>query len=320
MRNKAVFVLAVLLVAALIFYSVTFQVRFNEVAVVTTFDKADGAAIIRGNEDGAGALGNLHFKWPWPIQKVRSYDHRVSRLDDLLEEQLTRDQMSVVVNAYVMWQVDNPLDFYRSTQEDGRKAVARAESRIRSWLRDTRSEISKYDLKDLTNSDPAQLKLAQVEQNMLKSMRDKLKANEQEKPLGIRFVSVGIKRLILSDTASTSVQTAMASNRNSLAQRARSEGEAQAERIRARANETKAKILAVAGRRAQAIRAEGDAAAVKQYDTFKKDETFAIFLRELETYKKTFSSSPTLIIDAKEGFGKYLLEPPNLQPSSGSSK
>ena len=96
MRHKTTFFLGIALLLVLLAYFVTFKVNFNEVVVLTTFGKAGPDAVYEGGEDAGGVLGNLHFKWPPPIQMTTSYDQCVKILEDRLEEQQTADKKSII--------------------------------------------------------------------------------------------------------------------------------------------------------------------------------------------------------------------------------
>ena len=54
-----------------------YQVRYDEVAVQTTFDKADNSSIRE--------TPGLHWRWPWPINKVALYPTLLQVLDAKIE-------------------------------------------------------------------------------------------------------------------------------------------------------------------------------------------------------------------------------------------
>src|SRR6516165_703471 len=62
--------------------------------------------------DGATeADAGLHWKWPWPIQSVQSFDRRLQYLDLPGAELLTRDprratiDKTLTIDAYVCWRI-----------------------------------------------------------------------------------------------------------------------------------------------------------------------------------------------------------------------
>ncbi len=282
-------IIGLIILGILLASMVTYRVDFNEMAIVTTFGKAETDSVM--NADGKGA--GLHFRWPWPIQEVaRVYDRRVQILEDELEEQQTLDKQDIIIGTYIVWRIREPLHFYRTLN-----TVEQAQRQLRDRLRNARSEIGQYTFSELTNLDPEQLKLAEAET----TMRDRMQEELNTQGFGIEIQAVGVKRIILAEAVSQKVFERMRSTRQRLAQRARSEGDAAASDIRAKAASAEERILAFADQRAQAIRAEGDAAAAQYYKVFKDNEEFAIFLRKLEEYEKILKNNTTFILDAQEG-------------------
>ena len=305
------------ILAALAVYAASFQVEFYQTALVTTFGKPDAGGVVNADGQAAG----LYWRWPI-IQQVRLFDTRVRVLDDRLEEQQTSDKQTVIVNAYLSWRITDALAFYSVL-----RTPEQAELQLVPRLRDARSQISNFSFDDLTNADPALLRLAQAEAAMLAAIR----ADVDRHGYGIEVVSVGIKRLSFSQAVSEKVFERMISTRRRMAQIKRSEGDAAAFDIKSRAESDAQRILAFADRRAQAIRTKGDEAAAQFYDEFKKDEDFAIFLRKLEALKRTLKSNATFILDTNivpfdlfkeelERRGHTIAPIPGEKPGAGSDK
>jgi membrane protease subunit HflC len=306
MRNPGRILISLIIAVLLVLTMVTYQVRFDEAVVVTTFGRASEASVYRGDTGAAGLLGNLHLRWPWPIQKVRGYDLRVHVLQDQLEEQQTRDKHGVVLSTFVAWRIAAPLDFYRALV-----TVEEAELQLRSLLRDARAVVGSYTFAELTSSDPERLRLAQVEQDLqdqIEATLERLAAEGQG--WGLEIQTVGIQRLILPEAVTEKVFERMRATRERLAQRAQSEGEAEAADIRAQARSARDAILAFAERRAQDIRAEGDAAAAEYYHLFGEAPEFAIFLRKLETYEQVLGHNTTFFFDSSTGVFPEFIEGP----------
>jgi len=298
MKRKTTLVLGILIAVFFAGYMVTFQVGFHQAAVVTTFGKADEGSVVDGSAEGGGLLGNLCFKWPWPIEDVRLYDLRVRVLEDRLEEQQTRDKMGVVVNAYVTWRITDPLAFFRSLVTE-----QNAEDQIRALLRDARSVVGNYAFDELTARDPNRLRLARIEQDILTKLTSGLPTSQ---PWGIRFEAVGVKRLLLPQTVTTAIFDRMRATRERLAQNARSEGAGIAKQIESKAASDRQIILAFAERRAKEIEAEGLANAAKHYKAFQQNEELAVFLRTIETYSEVLGKNTTFVFDANSGlFGLF---------------
>jgi len=214
LRQPLTILLAVLLLITFVLFAVTYQVRFDQMAVITTFGKADdvaaritidgtgsgaqaravtvGGAIraieivdggsgysappvvtieavkpgvtreaqavaevadgkvaaIRVTDAGAGywppsvinanpaeSEAGLHWKWFQPVQQVRYYDARELTLVDTPEELLTADKKSVVLNAFLVWRINDPLAFFKSV-----KTIEEASRQLRDRLRGATAE------------------------------------------------------------------------------------------------------------------------------------------------------------------------------------
>ena len=83
MSNIWKWMIGLLVLAVLLLSTVAYRVRYYEAAVVTTFGRADEGSV--KNADGTGA--GLHWKWPIPIQDVKTYDVRLRVLEERGEEQ-----------------------------------------------------------------------------------------------------------------------------------------------------------------------------------------------------------------------------------------
>jgi modulator of FtsH protease HflC len=314
MKNFSTLIIGIVIIALLAVYMITFQVDFNQVAVVTTFGKAE--RVYTGDEGAGRVLGNLHFKWIWPIQKVYPYDSRIQTLETRLEQLQTADNYSVVVSLFVAWRISDAKAFYtalRSTDEAHKQLEAR--------LRNLQTEISKYTFENLTSADPAQLKLAQAEHDIEASLQAAL----DKENYGIAIQSIGIKRLELPADVTEKVFDRMRATRQRLAQQARSEGVAEATKIRSDATSDQQRITSFADLRAAEIRAEGAKAAAEVYNTFKADEAFASFQRKLDALRKMLSQNSTIVADPNmvpfDEFTKDHGEPaPAPTPSSTTSK
>ncbi|MEX0670887.1 MAG: protease modulator HflC [Pirellulales bacterium] len=281
MKNSFVLLFGLVIGAVLLSHMFFYQVRYDQVAVRTTFDKADEASV----QETPG----LKWRWPWPINKVTLYPKRLQLLEDKIEELQTADGKSVIVRTYLTWRITDPLRFYITLKDQ-----AEATRQLSSRLREVRGLISGYRFDELVNLDPSKLKLAAIEEQAA----DSLGAALDQTGYGIAVESVGIHKIILPESTTEKVFETMIASRQRLAENALQEGQAQASAIRSEATSARDRILAFAERRAQAIRAEGDREASTQYQTFARNEEFAIFLRKVEALKKMLDHNTTFVLSA----------------------
>jgi membrane protease subunit HflC len=115
---------------------------------------------------------------------------------------------------------------------------------------------------------------------------------------GLKVESVGIYKIVLPEATTEKIFETMIKTRERLAENALQEGQAQASAIRSEATSARDRILAFAERRAQTIRSQGDREAAKEYESFAKNEDFAIFLRKVEALKKMLDHNTTFVLSA----------------------
>lgn len=305
MKNKLIFLVALAVATVLLVYMVMFQVRYDQVAVRTTWDKA--VAPVRNEQGQIINPGSLildpgyGFKWPTPIQKVRVYSKRIQLLEDQQKEILTADGYSVIVKFYLAWRIDDPYAFFLRLETE-----SEAEKQLVKMLSELETVISNYRFDQLVNTDPSKVMLDEIEQKGLEQLRAKL--NAITPGYGIKLEQVGIRRIILPEDTTQKVFERMAKTRELLAEKARAEGDAEANNIKARAEAAKRRILAFAERRAQAIRDEGNLEAKQYFSAFREDPDFAIFQRQIEALQKMLAKNTTFILDANKLWFLNVLE------------
>ena len=295
MKNQLALLIGILIVLVLLVYMFAFTVRYDEVAVVTTFDRA---SMPKYDEQTKAMIdsGSLKLKpglkgrLPWPIQKVHKYTTRIQLLEDQLEEQQTADGYAVVIRMYLAWKIDNPLAFFIKLKD-----VEEAERQLIPLMRDIRGIISQFRFDQLVNTDESRLMLGKIE----KEAKGQLQHRIDSQGYGIRIEQVGLRRLMLPEGVTQQVFDQMKATRQRMAAGARASGEAEASRLKSEADTAKKIILAFAERRAQAIRAEGAEEAAKAYQAFAVNEPFAVFLRKIEMLEKTLGHNSTFVLDAK---------------------
>ena len=281
MKNSFIVLVGVILVALLLSNMFFYQVRYDQVAVRTTFDKAD--------ESSVQETPGLKWRWPWPVNKVALYSKRLQVLEDKIEELQTADGKSVIVRTYLTWRIADPLDFYITLKDP-----ADANRQLSSRLREIRGLISNYDFDELVNVDRDKIKLADIEQRATTTLDEALR----QAGYGIKVESVGIHKIILPESTTQKVFDTMIASRERLAENALQEGQAQASAIRSEATSARERILAFAERKAQAIQSQGDREAAVQYENFAQNEEFAIFLRKIEALKKMLDHNTTFVLSA----------------------
>lgn len=218
MKNSFTILVGAVIAAVLLSHMFLYQVRYDQVAVRTTFDKADASSV----QNTAG----LKWRLPWPIHKITHYSKRLQLLEDKVEELQTADGKSVIVRTYLTWRIENPLDFY-ITLKDPNEASRQLSSR----LREIRGVISRYRLDELVNLDRDRLKLAQIEDEA----KQALEASLAQSGYGLKVESVGLYKIVLPESTTEKIFETMIKTRERLSENALQEGQAQASAIRSEA-------------------------------------------------------------------------------------
>jgi len=295
MKNIAITIFIVLIVAIMVLYFVSFQVRETESALVTTFGKPTRPITEPG----------LYFKWPAPIEQVYKFDSRMRVFEADLGETTTKGAVPIIVNTYVVWKIAEPLVFFNAVG-----TIKEAENKLLSQLSDTQNKvIGRHYFAEFVNSDPSKIKFEDIQSEMLADLKQPVRAD-----YGIEIKTLGIKQLKISEGVSKDVFERMRAERNRKTEATIAEGNAEATRIKTDADSKKTELLAVAEARAKAIRAEGDAEAAKYYKLLEEDPDFAIFLRNIEALKKYLEKRSTIVFSADTEPFKLLKGMPDIKP------
>lgn len=296
MKNLAIIVFVLLIVLTLGLYLVSFQVREIESGLVTTFGKPTRQITEPG----------WYFKWPAPIQRVYKFDSRMRVFQTDLGETTTKGAIPLIVKTYMVWRIDQPLDFFNAVQ-----TVFEAENKLKGQLSDTQNKVvGQYYFSDFVNSDESKIKINQIEDEMLTTLRSALSED-----YGIEVKDLGIKQLMVSEDVSKDVFARMRAERNRRTEATIAQGKAQSIKIRSEADAIKNELLAAAEARAKAIRGRGDAEAAKYYEMLQKDTKLAMFLRDVDALRKILQKRSTVVLSADTQPFKLLREMPDLAPS-----
>ena len=234
----------------------------------------------------------LHFRWPYPVQKIYRFDNRLRCFEGnvgKLEETLTADRHNIIIGIYVIYKVENPVVLFQRERN-----IEHAEENLNSLMRSAKNEIvGKYRFSDFVNTG-SKNKLDKIEKEIYN-----LLAPVVLKKYGLKITDVGIKSLGIPEKVTGKVIERMKNERNAKSEAIRQEGLKIARKIRDEADKERKEKLAVANAKAKIIRSEGDAQAASYYSVFKEEPELAIFLKKLDALKKIVEHKTTLVIDTK---------------------
>ena len=269
-----VIVAAILLVAVF-----SFQLNQTESAVVTTFGRPTQVT-----EPG------LHFRWPFPFQRIYRFDHRIRCFEGgagKLEETMTADGQNILVGIYVNYKISDAKQFFVTMEN-----LTKAEADLNPWMRGFKNAaFGQYRFNQVINVDPKQMKLNEIQ--------DKIRVDlaKRASEFGMEVVSVGINTINVPKSISEKVFERMIQERQRAAAERLAEGDREAKNIRIKADSRKAILLADAEAAAKEIRAKGDAEAAQYYAVFKQNPELAEFLRKLDSLRSVMKNRTTLVLD-----------------------
>lgn len=235
----------------------------------------------------------LHLKLPF-LQQLTFCENRLLDYDAAPALIITRDKKNIVVDNFAKWQISDPLKFLQTVQQEA-GAQARLDAIINSKVRE---QLGLHDLVEVIAT-----KRTAIMQVVT------LGSHEAATAYGIRVIDVRMKRADLPPENAQAVYGRMRTEREREAKRYRSEGQEEGLKIRAETDKQRAIMLAEAYEQEQAIRGEGDAAAIRIYaKAFQQAPDFFSFARTLEAYRKSLKSKTTLLLPPQMEFLKYLRE------------
>jgi membrane protease subunit HflC len=251
---------------------------------------------------------------PAPIERAQRVDRRLRTTATGSHGVLTKDGLSLVVQAYAAWRVqgdgDQVLRFVRATGGDGDAAA----NQLRTLLNSALETVSgRFALTDLVNTDASAVRLAEYET----ALRERLAGTASE-TLGVELVQVGIERLLLPDATLQATVTRMSEERRVAAEERQSAGRKAAGEIKATADKESRIAKATAEQEAAVIEAKSKAEAAGIYGTaYTADPELYVWLRSLDTLETSLSGNARLILATDAPPFQALVSPPP-KPSAGA--
>jgi modulator of FtsH protease HflC len=286
-RNYLTLTIGILLVLIFGAMFCSFQVRQNQIALVTTFGKPTRSINVDSDKPEPG----LYFKWPWPIQDKLIFDKRIQNFETKFEESPTKDSYMILSSVYAGWTISDPALF----RERFGGSVTRAENDLEGLLRSAKSGIiSKHPFSDFISPDEKQLKFEDVEKEILGAIQPQAKAN-----YGMDIKFLGIKRIGLPESITQKVFDRMKEERQRFVAKLQADGDKQASDIRSAAERERRQILGAAESEVIRIKGTADLEVAKHLSVFEQNPELALYLLKLQSMEQTLTNRATLILDQR---------------------
>jgi membrane protease subunit HflC len=308
-RNKITLIIVLIVAGIIVLTSSAYIVKETEQVIVTQFGRPVGDPVI---EPG------LKFKTPF-VQKANYFEKRYLEWDGDPNQVPTKNKKYIFVDTYARWQITDPLQFYkRLTNERG------AQSRLDDLLDgETRDNVASHSLEELVRNTNREAKksgkISELIQDSLPPIqhgREKLQnliqesANKQTKDLGIKILDFRFKRINYVEDVRKRVYDRMKSERFRIADKFRSEGQGEASRINGKKERELNQIQSEAYKEAEKIKGEADAKAAniyaRAYNKSARARELYDFTKSMETFRKTFDTSTTVILSTDSELYQYL--------------
>ena len=298
------------LAAALVLFGIAAAtlstVRAGSAAVVTRF----------GNPVRVITEPGLAFKLPAPIERTVDVDLRLHTTASGIHGVLTKDGLSVVVQAWVAWKVPAKDDQIRHFLRAVQNRPDEAANQLRTFLGSSLETITgRFELAGLLNTDASKVQLAAYEA----ALRERLTAQAND-VYGIEIVGVGIERLMLPETTVGATINRMAAERDTVAEERKASGRLEAGRIRAEAERDARITKAQATTEAAEIEAKAQKEAATIFgDAQRIDPQLYAFLRSLDTLDQIVGGTTRLILRTDAAPFRALVEIPGQTDTTGKA-
>jgi membrane protease subunit HflC len=269
--------------------------RADEYRLILRFGKPVAVLTEPGIEDG------IKLRIPL-IDEVQVFDKKIQYLNAAATEIEIAGNERLIIDYFVLWQIDSPLEFRRSFPGGSGEAQKRIQRTVGSLVGDAVGNLSMAEL----------LARAEALDSLDEQATHELAAN------GVRVIDVRINRTELPLQTESATFEQMREQRRAISREKRAIGEREAREIRAKADREATEMVAQANADSEVLRGEGDAGAARIYaEAYGRDPEFYAFVRSLAAYRKTLGIRTTLVVPPDHEFFKYL-DPgsPTLAPTA----
>lgn len=308
--KKLVLMIVIFFGVLIVFSSVTFTTKENEYAVVKQFGKIDRVV------DKPG----LNVKIPF-IQTVSKIPRNLQFYDLPQSDVITSDKKTMIVDAYIIWEITDATKFTQSLSANTSTAEGRidviAYNAIKTTisnmtqeeliasrddsidLGETDAELEDVEIKDIESEDEeaGEVEVINLSTQLLQ------RVGSQCDQYGIAIDNIEIKVLDLPEENKTAVYTRMITERNNIAAAYTAQGQSEAQKIKNTTDKEVSVMLSEANADADAIIGEGEAEYMKILSDAYNDPDkadFYLFVRSLDTVKASLSNGQTTLFLDKD--------------------
>ena len=260
----------------------------------------------------------LSFKIPF-VETVDVVPKEIQLYDLPASDVITSDKKTMILDSYVLWQINDPLVFAQTLSGSVPNAERRIDTIVYNATKNTISNMTQDEVirsrdgkmtitidetqSDVENND---LQIEPVQEVIdITSLTEEIMGQiaQVEKQYGIEIITVEVKKLDLPDDNKQAVYTRMISERENIAAQYTAEGASQAKMIENTTDKEVSIMLSDAQAQAEAIVAEGEAEYMRILSAAYSDPEktdFYSFVRALDAVTASISGDNKTIILSKD--------------------
>ena len=270
---------------------------------------ADEAVVINrlGDPTRVVTKPGLAWKLPAPIETTVPIDLRLRTTSTGLQDVGTRDGLRLLVQVYTAWQVPNDPQHIRQFLRALRNQPDEAARQLRSFVgAGMHITASNFNLADLVNSDPRNVKIDAFEQQLQGQI-----AAAVLQSYGVEVRQVGVERLTLPAATLTATVARMSAERETVAATVTADGLRRAAQIQADADRDGREVVAKAQQQAARTQADAEVAAAQIYaKAYRADPGLYTTLRSLDATGKVLGPNTTVVLRTDSAPFKVLSDGP----------
>lgn len=304
-KGKGIFIFLILVVLAVVGANSIVITKENQYKLIRQFGRVERVISTSG----------LSFKIPF-IESVDVIPNQLLLYDLPASDVITSDKKTMIVDSYVLWQVDDPLKFAQTLSGSVSNAERRIDTIVYNATKNTISNMKQDEVivsrdgkmtvtVDQTDADvvgndlelPAETKEVIEIKSLTEEIMEQIAHTEEQ--YGIEIVTVEVKKLDLPDDNKQAVYTRMISERENIAAQYTAEGASQAKMIENTTDKEVAIMISDAQAKAEAIIAEGEAEYMRilseAYSDPEKTDFYS-YVRALDALKASMTGDNKTVI------------------------
>jgi len=278
-------------------YKVLFVLIFIVIVLAAgfTFTVKEGSSVIIsrfGKIVDVYQEAGLHFKLPWPVDKVIIYDTRNQCMDSGYNETLTNDKINIILQTYIVWRITDVRKFHTSIGDYN--VAQRHLNDLAATAKN--SVLGNYLLSSLVSTNIEEIKIDEICRAIEEKAARSALAN-----YGIEIQALSIKRLALPEANIKSVFNQMIADRQKYVSQYVAEGERDSAIITGEADARAAEIYAQGKLEASQIDGETERLVASIYgEAYGRNPRLFAFLKNLLALENSVNADTTIIMRANE--------------------